>query len=97
MADLLPERPSVIPNEREDTARRWAQVRDAVDHAIKLVLELAADQDAAHPRTLDEAAGCLLTEHCPPHTDPAYQNVLEPLSRLAEEVPLGILRIIDKG
>ncbi|WP_331725555.1 hypothetical protein OG596_38475 (plasmid) [Streptomyces sp. NBC_01102] len=97
VADLLPERPSVIPNEREDTARRWAQVRDGVDHAIKLVLEIAADQDAAHPRTLDEAAGCLLTEHCPPHTDPVYQDVLEPLSRLAEEVPLGILRIIDKG
>jgi hypothetical protein len=29
--------------------------------AIELVLEIAADEDAAHPRTKDEAAGCLLT------------------------------------
>ncbi|MFJ4576779.1 hypothetical protein ACIP4W_36345 [Streptomyces sp. NPDC088846] len=97
VAELLPERPSVIPNERENTARQWAQVRDGVDDAIKLVLELAADQNEAHPRTKDEAADCLLTEHCPPHTDPLYQDILEPLSRLAEEVPLGILRIIDKS
>lgn len=99
VAGLLPERPhpSVIPNERKDTARRWAKVRDGVDSAINLVLELAVDQDAARPRTRDEAAGCLLTEHCPPDTDPLYQDVLAPLSRLAEEVPLGILRIIDRA
>ncbi|MCX5077661.1 hypothetical protein OG321_34850 [Streptomyces sp. NBC_00424] len=54
-------------------------------------------EDADHPRTKDEAAGCLLTEHCPPHTDPVYQGVLEPLFRLAEEIPYGLIRIIDKG
>jgi hypothetical protein len=99
VADLLPEREhhSAIPDEREDTARRWAKVRDGVDGAMDLVLEIAADEDAEHPRTKDEAAGCLLTEHCPPHTDPVYQGVLEPLFRLAEELPFGIARIIDKG
>lgn len=96
VADLLPERPhhSVIPNEREDTARRWAKVRDGVDDAMDLVLEIAADEEEDHPRTKDEAAGCLLTEHCPPHTDPVYHGVLEPLFRLAEEVPFDIDRII---
>lgn len=94
VADLLPEREHSIPNEREDTARRWARVRDGVDGAIELVLENAADEEAVRPRTKDEAAGCLLTEHCPPHTDPVYQGVLEPLFRLAEEVPFGISRII---
>ncbi|WP_159041308.1 hypothetical protein [Streptomyces sp. WM4235] len=54
-------------------------------------------EDADHPRTKDEAAGCLLTEHCPPHTDPVYQGVLEALFRLAEEIPYGLIRIIDKG
>lgn len=99
VADLLPERThhSAIPDEREDTARRWAKVRDGVNDAMDLVLEIAADEDADHPRTKDEAAGCLLTEHCPPHTDPVYQGVLEPLFRLAEELPFGIIRIIDKG
>ncbi|WP_331720178.1 hypothetical protein OG596_38850 (plasmid) [Streptomyces sp. NBC_01102] len=99
VADLLPERThhSAIPGEREDTARRWAKVRDGVDGAMDMVLEIAADEDAEHPRTKDEAAGCLLTEHCPPHTDPVYQGVLEPLFRLAEELPFGLIRIIDKG
>jgi hypothetical protein len=68
-----------------------------VDDAIDLVLELAGDEDAAHPRTKEEAAGCLLTEHCPPHTDPVYEGVLEPLFHLAEEVPFDISRIIANG
>ncbi|MER7578022.1 hypothetical protein [Streptomyces sp. NPDC126514] len=99
VADLLPERThhSVIPNERQETARRWANVRDGVDDAMDLVLESAADEDAAHPRTKDEAATCLLTQHCPPDTDPVYEAVLEPLLRLAEEVPFDINRIIAKG
>ncbi|WP_331721239.1 hypothetical protein [Streptomyces sp. NBC_00212] len=97
VADLLPEREHSILNEREDTARRWARVRDGVDGAMEFVVEIAADEEAAHPRTKGEAAGCLLTEHCPPHTDPVYQGVLEPLFRLAEEVPFGISRIITKG
>ncbi|MFJ3762484.1 hypothetical protein [Streptomyces sp. NPDC090080] len=63
---------------------------------MDLVLELAADEDAARPRTKDEAAGCLLTRHCPPHTDPVYEGVLEPLLRLAEEVPFQITRVIAK-
>ncbi|MEU6285058.1 hypothetical protein [Streptomyces sp. NPDC047028] len=97
VADLLPERDLNVPSDREDTARRWAQMRDGVDSAIEVVVEIAADEEEAHPRTKAEAAGCLLTEHCPPHTDPVYQGVLEPLLRLAEEVPFGISRIIGKG
>ncbi|MFF1593162.1 hypothetical protein ACFVY0_34335 [Streptomyces sp. NPDC058286] len=99
VADLVPERAhhSGIPNDREDTGRRWAKMRDGVADAMDLVLELAADEDAAHPRTKDEAAGCLLTQHCPPHTDPVYEGVLEPLFRLAEEVPFDITRVITKG
>ncbi|MFF3734620.1 hypothetical protein ACFYXM_31095 [Streptomyces sp. NPDC002476] len=95
VADLLPEREHSLLNEREDTARRWARVRDGVDNAIELVVEIAADEEAAHPRTKDEAAGCLLTEHCPPHTDPVYHGVLEPLFKLAEEVPFDIARMCD--
>ncbi|MEC4020457.1 hypothetical protein [Streptomyces sp. H27-D2] len=97
VADLLPERDHSLPNEREDTARRWARVRDGVDGAIEVVVEIAADEEEAHPRTKEEAAGCLLTQHCPPHTDPVYQGILEPLFRLAEEVPFDITRVIKKG
>ncbi|MFF9352697.1 hypothetical protein [Streptomyces sp. NPDC014734] len=64
---------------------------------MNLVLELAADENAAHPRTKGEAVGCLLTQHCPPHTDPVYEDALEPLLRLAEEVPFDITRIISKA
>ncbi|MEV7406130.1 hypothetical protein AB0N93_37915 [Streptomyces sp. NPDC091267] len=77
MADLLPDREQGLPNEREDTARRWGRVRDGVAGAIELVLEIDADEDAAHPRIKEEAAGCLLTEHCSPHTDPVYEGVLK--------------------
>ncbi|MFI6731056.1 hypothetical protein [Streptomyces atratus] len=97
VADLLPEREHSFPNEREDTAQRWARVRDGVADAIELVVEIAADEEAAHPRTKDEAAGCLLTEHCPPHTDPVYHGVLEPLFKLAEEAPFDINRIIKSS
>lgn len=97
VADLVPVREHDLLDERTRTAQRWAQVRDQVDDAIDLVVEIAADEEAAHPRTKEEAAGCLLTEHCPPHTDPVYNGVLEPLFELAEEVPFGISRIIAKG
>ncbi|MFJ1662479.1 hypothetical protein [Streptomyces anthocyanicus] len=72
-------------------AAGWADVIDRV-------LELAADEEAAHPRTKDEAATCLPTQHCPPHTDPVYDGVLKPLFQLAEEVPysISIARIIDR-
>ncbi|WP_411146735.1 hypothetical protein [Streptomyces sp. x-80] len=49
VADLLPEHEHSIPNEREDTARRWARVRDGVADAIEHVLEIAADDEEAHP------------------------------------------------
>ncbi|MGW7200723.1 hypothetical protein [Streptomyces chryseus] len=97
VADLLPEREHGLPSEREDTAQRWARVRDNVDAAVEAVVEIAVDEEAAHPRTKDEAFGCLLTEHCPPRTDPVYQGVLEPLFKLAEEVPFDITRIINSG
>ncbi|MCX5207552.1 hypothetical protein OG897_39880 [Streptomyces sp. NBC_00237] len=97
VADLLPERQLGIPNDRERTAQRWAKVRDGVDDAIERVVEIAEDEEEADPRTKDEAAGCLLTQHCPPHTDPVYQGVLEPLFRLAEEVSFDINRLIEKG
>ncbi|MET8605635.1 hypothetical protein ABZV92_19040 [Streptomyces rubiginosohelvolus] len=97
--DLVPERrhPAVVPGEREDSARQWGKVRDGVADVIDLVLELAADEEAAHPRTKDEAATCLLTQHCPAHTDPVYDGVLQPLFQLAEEVPYNIARIIDRS
>ncbi|WP_405824342.1 hypothetical protein OG705_29495 [Streptomyces sp. NBC_00838] len=95
VADLVPERLHAAgPGEREDTARRWAKVRDDVDGVMDLVLEWAADEDEAHPRTKDEAATCLLSQHCPPQSDPTYDGVLEPLFRLAEEAPYFISRII---
>lgn len=97
VADLVPVREHDLLDERTRTAQRWAQVRDQVDHAMDLVLEIAEDEEAAHPRTKDEAAGCLLTEHCPPHTDPVYHGVLEPLFQLAEELPFDISRVIRKS
>ncbi|MER8197604.1 hypothetical protein ABTY00_27065 [Streptomyces microflavus] len=95
--DLVPERryPSVIPGEHESSARQWGKVRDGVADVIDLVLERATDEEAAHPRTKDEAAICLLTQHCPPDTDPVYDGVLQPLFQLAEQVPYNIGRIID--
>ncbi|MFH9425411.1 hypothetical protein [Streptomyces sp. NPDC017529] len=97
VAHLLPKREHDLVDERTRTAERWTRVREGVDGAIDFVLEIAADENAAHPRTKDEAADCLLTEHCPPHTDPTYHGVLEPLFRLAEEVPFSISRIIAQG
>ncbi|MGW5070668.1 hypothetical protein ACWEQJ_32090 [Streptomyces cyaneofuscatus] len=97
VADLLPQRDLNVPNDRESTARQWAQLRDDVDYAIDLVVEIAADEEEAHPRTKAEAAGCLLTEHSPPHHDPVYHGILEPLLRLAEQIPFDINRIIGKG
>ncbi|MFF0191086.1 hypothetical protein [Streptomyces sp. NPDC005244] len=96
VADLLPKREHDRADERTRTAQQWAQLRDRVDTAIDILLEIAADEGTAHPRTKDEAAGCLLTEHCPPYTDPVYDGVLEPLFQLAEEVPFDISRIIAK-
>ncbi|MFI1226242.1 MULTISPECIES: hypothetical protein [unclassified Streptomyces] len=95
--ELVPERryPADIPGERENSARQWVNVRDGVADVIDLVLELATDEEAAHPRTKDEAATCLLTHHCPPHTDPVYDGVLQQLFQLAEQVPYSIARIID--
>lgn len=97
VADLLPKREHKFLDQRTRAAQLWTQVRDGVDDAIDLVLELAADVGAPHPRTKDEAAGCLLTEHCPPYTDPVYEGVLEPLFGLAEEIPFDISQIITKG
>jgi hypothetical protein len=34
-----------------------------VDNAIEVVAEIAVDQGSAYPRTKEEAAGCLMTEH----------------------------------
>ncbi|MEU5136944.1 hypothetical protein [Streptomyces californicus] len=95
--DLVPERryPADIPGERESSARQWVTMRKGVAGVIDLVLELATDEEAAHPRTRDEAATCLLTQHCPPHTDPVYEGVLQPLFQLAEQVPYDIARIIN--
>jgi hypothetical protein len=97
VADFLPEREHKLIDERARTAQQWTRMRDGVDDAIDLVLELATDVDAPFPRTKDEAARCLLTEHCPPYTDPVYEGVLEPLFHLAEDIPFGISRIITKG
>lgn len=96
VADLVPERENGLADERTRTAQRWTQLRDRVDSTMDLVLEITAEQGKAHPRIKNEAAGCLLTEHCPSYTDPVYEGVLEPLFPLAEEVPFGIIRIITK-
>lgn len=97
VADLVPARmPDGTSTERDATALRWAKVRDGVDYAMDVVLEIAADENADHPRTKDEAATCLLTQHCPPHTDPVYEGLLEPLFRLAEAVPFDISWILVK-
>lgn len=93
-ADFLPARDRSFRDERTDMAKRWAQLRDGVDTAIEIVVEIAEDEGAAHPKTKEEAAGCLMTEHSPPHTDPVYMGILEPLFVVAEEVPYGISRVI---
>ncbi|MEX3102144.1 MULTISPECIES: hypothetical protein [unclassified Streptomyces] len=79
---------------REETARRWAALREGVDTAIGTVVEIAEFQGAAYPRTRMEAADCLMTEHSPSYTDPAYLGILEPLLVVAEEVPYGISRVV---
>ncbi|MEV5273426.1 hypothetical protein [Streptomyces werraensis] len=65
-----------------------------MDTAIEIVVEITRDEGAAHPRTKEEAAGCLMTEHSPSWTDPVYMGILEPLSVVAEEVPYEISRVI---
>ncbi|MFD3843541.1 hypothetical protein ACFWWC_46195 [Streptomyces sp. NPDC058642] len=94
VADFLPRRERRFGDERGETAERWAQLRDGVDTAIEIVVEIAEDEGAVHPKTKEEAAGCLMTEHSPPHTDPVYMGILEPLFVVAEEVPYGISRIV---
>ncbi|EST17881.1 hypothetical protein [Streptomyces roseochromogenus] len=93
-ADFLPDRERSFRDERKEMTERWAHLRDGVDTAIELVVEIAEDEGAAHPKTKEEAAGCLMTEHSPPHTDPVYLGILEPLFVVAEEVPYGISRVI---
>lgn len=94
-ADFLPDREHSFRDERNEMAERWAQLRDGVDTAIEIVVEIAKDEGAAHPRTKEEAAGCLMTEHSPSYTDPVYMGILEPLLVVAEEVPYGISGIIQ--
>lgn len=94
-ADFLPARErSSFRDERKEMAERWADLRDGVDIAIETVVGITQDEGAAHPRTKEEAAGCLMTEHSPSWTDPVYQGILEPLLVVAEEVPYGISRVI---
>ncbi|MDX3136996.1 hypothetical protein PV367_46060 [Streptomyces europaeiscabiei] len=93
-ADFMPARERSFGDERKEMAERWADLRDGVDTAIETVVGIAQDEGAAHPRTKEEAAGCLMTEHSPSWTDPVYQGILEPLLVVAEEVPFGISRII---
>ncbi|MEU3620469.1 hypothetical protein ABZ725_50690 [Streptomyces sp. NPDC006872] len=93
-ADFLPDRERSFRDERKEMAERWADLRDGVDTAIGIVVGIADDEGAAYPRTREEAAGCLMTEHSPSYTDPVYQGILEPLLVVAEEVPYGISRII---
>ena len=93
-ADFLPDRERSFRDERKEMTERWADLRDGVDTAIQIVAGIAADDGAAHPRTKEEAAGCLMTEHSPSWTDPVYTGILEPLLVVAEEVPYGISRII---
>lgn len=86
VADLVPERPphAAVPGEYGRTVREWAKVRDPVDDVMDLIVGLAAEADAVHPRTKDEAAACLLSQHCPPDSAPTYQGALEPLFSLAD-------------
>ncbi|MEU1180745.1 hypothetical protein ABZ464_24430 [Streptomyces sp. NPDC005820] len=70
-------------------------MRDGVDTAIEISVGITRDEGAAHPRTKDEATGCLLTDHSPSWTDPVYQGILEPLLVVAEEVPYAISRVIQ--
>lgn len=93
-ADFLPDRERSFRDERNEMAERWADLRDGVDTAIETVVEITRDEGAAHPRTKEEAAGCLMTEHSPSWTDPVHQGILEPLLVVAEEVPYGISRVI---
>ncbi|MFI1169613.1 hypothetical protein ACH4UM_40240 [Streptomyces sp. NPDC020801] len=93
-AGFLPARERSFRDERTEMAERWADLRDGVDTAIETVVGIAEDEGAPHPRTKEEAAGCLLTEHSPSWTDPVYQGILEPLLVVAEEVPYGISRVI---
>ncbi|MDX2557650.1 hypothetical protein [Streptomyces stelliscabiei] len=93
-ADFLPDQERSFRDERKEMTERWADLRDGVDTAIEIVVGIAADDGAAHPRTKEEAAGCLMTEHSPSWTDPVYTGILEPLLVVAEEVPYGISRII---
>ncbi|MFF4733664.1 hypothetical protein ACFY3M_52545 [Streptomyces mirabilis] len=93
-ADFLPDRERSFRDERNEMAERWADLRDGVDTAIEIVVGIADDEGAAYPRTKEEAAGCLMTEHSPSWTDPVYQGILEPLLVVAEEVPYGISRVI---
>ncbi len=74
---------------------RWVDLRDGVDNAMQVVVSIAEDEGADHPRTKEEAAACLLTEHSPSWTDPVYQGILEPLLVVAEEVPYAISRVIQ--
>lgn len=94
-ADFLPDRERSFRDERTELAERWADLHDGVDTAIEIVVGITEDEGAAHPRTKEEAAGCLLTEHSPSWTDPVYQGILEPLLVVAEEVPFGISRVIQ--
>ncbi|MYV46668.1 hypothetical protein [Streptomyces sp. SID2888] len=94
-AGFLPNREHSFRDERKEMAERWADLRDGVDTAIEIVVGIAEGDGAAQPRTKEEAAGCLLTEHSPSWTDPVYQGILEPLLVVAEEVPYGISRVIQ--
>nr|WTB34825.1 hypothetical protein OG781_39875 [Streptomyces sp. NBC_00830] len=86
--------PDNDPFDRRDVTERWAKLREDVDDAIEIVAEIAVDQGSAYPRTKEEAAGCLMTEHSPPAADPVYEPILEPLFSVAEEAPYVISRAI---
>ncbi|MFF2518469.1 hypothetical protein [Streptomyces sp. NPDC058086] len=81
-------------DERGEMTKRWAKLREGVDDAMAVVVEIAVDQGSAYPRTKEEAAGCLMTESSPPTTDPVYEPILEPLFSVAEEAPYAISRVI---
>ncbi|MEU6445018.1 hypothetical protein [Streptomyces sp. NPDC047046] len=93
-ADFLPAHELRFGDDREEMAQRWTQLRDGVETAIEIVVEIAAEGGAAQPRTREEGAGCLMTEHSPSWTDPVYLGILEPLFTVAEEVPYEISRLI---